>query len=72
MKTPLSHSLLTVLAGMLVFLSSGCQRANAAQSTASTALPALEDDLTWWTPELGHSCQVQYEGEIDLSLDDDF
>lgn len=71
MKTTLPLSLLTVLALMPVGLSAGCQRPNAAQPAASRAIPAVEDDLTWWTPEPGQSWQVQYDGEIDLSLDVD-
>ena len=71
MKTLLSLSLLAILAGMSIFLLSGCRRPHATPSAAGTAIPPMEDDLTWWTPEPGQSWQVQYDGEIDLSLDVD-
>jgi len=70
-KTSLSHSLLTVLMELFMFLLMGCQQTTATLPMASTPLSAKHDTLTWWTPQPWQSWQVQYEGEIDLSIDVD-
>lgn len=70
-KISKSHSLINMLTSLSLFLLIGCQHQNVPVDPSGTALPESKADHTWWTPEPGQSWQLQYDGEIDLSLDVD-